>query len=154
MRFGIREFKPEDFDVLHAIDQECFSPGIAYSRRELAYYIRRRGAFTLVAETGNPSRIGGFIVSQMNGKGLGHVITIDALAKYRRSGLGTQLMMEAEQRLLAAGCEAVFLEAAVDNRTALAFYKKLNYLVLKTIPRYYKNEVDAFLLVKQLAKSS
>ena len=50
MEFGLREFRREDFDSLWRIDQACFVPGIAYSRLELAAYIRLRGAFTVVAE--------------------------------------------------------------------------------------------------------
>jgi peptide alpha-N-acetyltransferase/N-terminal acetyltransferase B complex catalytic subunit len=112
-----------------------------------------RGSFTLVAETGRSPKIAGFIVGRVHPRGLGHIITIDAVATYRRCGLGTLLMTAAEDRLKASGCDAIFLEAAVNNLTALAFYKKLDYYILKTLPRYYNKEMDAFLLVKRLAKA-
>src|ERR1700677_210038 len=48
--FSIRDFRLDDFETLWHVDQECFSPGISYSRPELKFYIRRRGSFTLVAE--------------------------------------------------------------------------------------------------------
>ena len=47
----VRDFKTEDFELLWRMDQECFAPGIAYSKQELRAYIRNRGSFTLVAET-------------------------------------------------------------------------------------------------------
>ena len=39
MRFTIRNYRPEDFRTLLAIDQSCFAPGISYSAFELKTYI-------------------------------------------------------------------------------------------------------------------
>ena len=47
--FVIRDFQTEDFDLIWRMDQECFPPGIAYSKPELRAYVRNRGAFTLLA---------------------------------------------------------------------------------------------------------
>jgi ribosomal-protein-alanine N-acetyltransferase len=155
VRFTIREFKQEDFDRLHAIDQDCFPPGVSYSRKELAYYMKMRGAFTLVAETkAKSAEIAGFIVAQRHPKGMGHVVTVDTVQGHRRDGLGTLLMEQAEERLTTAGCSAIFLETAGDNVAAIKFYKKLGYFILKTIPRYYQNNMDAFLMAKRLDQAS
>lgn len=48
--FQIRPFRKADFDTLWRIDQACFDPPLAYSRPEMAFYMRRPGAFSLVAE--------------------------------------------------------------------------------------------------------
>ena len=152
MTFRLREFESEDFNALHAIDQVCFPPGIAYSRRELAYYISLRGTFTLVAEASTAKKeIAGFIVGQKVPRGMGHIITIDTVEKFRRHGLGSLLMQASEDRLKAQGCHAVILETAVDNAAAIAFYKRLGYFVLKTIPRYYQNNTDALMMAKRIA---
>jgi ribosomal-protein-alanine N-acetyltransferase len=148
VRFTLRDFKPEDFDRLHAIDQQCFPPGIAYSRRELSYYMKLRGAFTIVAND-ERGAIAGFIVAQKHQRGMGHVVTIDTLEGYRRSGLGTLLMAEVEGRLKTAGCDAMFLETAVNNVAAISFYQRLGYVVVKTLPGYYSNDLDGLLMVKR-----
>lgn len=144
----IREYQPADFETLWQIDQACFARGISYARRELAFYIRRKRGFTLVAELGG--KIVGFVVVDHDSHGQGHVITIDVLPEARRSGLGSRLMAAAEERLRALECSAVFLEAAVDNAAALAFYQRHGYRVLQTIPRYYLDSIDALVLVKDL----
>ena len=154
MSFKIRESRREDFDRLWRIDQQCFPPEISYSRLELAVYMRRSGSFTLVAEAianGDQSPdILGFIVAQMQRRGSGHIITIDVLESSRRSGVGSKLLNSAEERLQSAGCTQVHLETAVDNMAALAFYKRQGYYLSQTVPRYYSNGVDAFILKKEL----
>jgi ribosomal-protein-alanine N-acetyltransferase len=145
--YTIRDFQPADFEKLWRIDQDCFSPGISYSRAELKYYMRRRGSFTLVAADAE-SEIAGFIVAHAGTRG--HIITIDVIATARRSGVGSRLLHAAEQRLQAAGSPEVSLETAVDNISALSFYKRQGYDVVKTLPRYYSNGVDALVLSKKL----
>jgi len=146
--FVIREFKTDDFETLWRMDQECFPPGIAYSKQELKSYVRHRGSFTLVAADANGGRIAGFIV--VHGGPTGHVITIDVEPGARRSGVGSLLLQAAEDRLRAAGSSAVGLETAVDNLTALSFYKRHGYSVIRTWPRYYSNGVDALVMKKAL----
>lgn len=145
----IREYRAADFEALWEIDQACFARGISYTRRELAFYIARKRGFTLVAEL--DGRIVGFVVVDRHRHGQGHVITIDVLPEARRSGLGSRLMIAAEERLRALGCSVVFLETAVDNAAALAFYKRHGYSIVQTTPRYYLDSIDALVLAKDLS---
>ena len=144
----IREYRPSDFDTLWKIDQECFEPRISYTRRELAFYVRRKRGFTLVAEARD--KIVGFIVLDRNRHGQGHVITIDVVSEARRSGLGSRLLSSAEERLRSLQCASVFLETAVDNAAALGFYKRHGYTLVEKIPQYYLGRVDAMVLAKDL----
>jgi len=144
---ALRKFKPEDFESLWRMDQECFPPGISYSRQELKSFIQQQGAFTLVA-TNDKRAPQGFIVGHCGA--IGHVITIDVAPGARRSGVGSLLLQAAEEQMRSAGCRAVGLETAVDNVTALSFYKRHGYNVIRTWPRYYSNGVDALVLRKTL----
>jgi ribosomal protein S18 acetylase RimI-like enzyme len=145
----IREYRPADFETLWKIDQVCFARGISYTRRELAFYIGQKRGFTLVGE--REGKIVGFVVVDQDRQGQGHVITIDVLPEARRSGLGSRLMAAAEERLRTRGCSVVFLETAVDNTAALAFYKRHGYTLIHTIPRYYLDSIDALVLAKNLS---
>jgi [ribosomal protein S18]-alanine N-acetyltransferase len=144
----LRDFRKDDFERLWMLDQECFPPGIAYSKAELMHYIRRQGTFTIVAEA--EGQIEAFIVAE-SVRQRGHLITLDVRERFRRNGLGSQLMTAAEARLSEKGCGVVFLETAVDNVSAISFYKRHDYVVLKTIPRYYDGKLDALLMGKKLA---
>lgn len=158
MSYLVREYEPADFETLWRIDQECFVPGIAYSRRELMTYVARKSSFTLVAQrAGDNGRIvhsvdglGGFVTADTGRSRRGHIITIDVVEAARRSGLGSVLLQAAEERMREAGCVEVGLETAVDNVGALAFYKRHGYFLVRTVRQYYANGVDAFVLKKDL----
>ena len=177
MPFCIREFDRTDFDTLWRIDQACFDPQLAYSRPELAFYMRRPGSFTLVAqsvdESGRvpsevpsevpinfPSKVPGnipgsgilgFIVAEIR-RNSGHIITIDVVQKARRTGIGSALLEAAEKRLVEAGAVTVALETPVNNAAAIRFYKHQGYFVERTATGYYSNQMDALVMVKELKR--
>ena len=156
--FRIRPFQKTDFEVLWRIDQACFDPQLAYSRVELAVYMRRPGSFTLVADspgdadTKNEGKgILGFVVAEARRK-LGHIITIDVITEARREGIGSALLDAAEAQLRQGGVEVVALETPVNNAAAIRFYKQKGYFVEKTAPGYYSNQLDALVMSKDLVE--
>jgi [ribosomal protein S18]-alanine N-acetyltransferase len=168
VEFVLRDFRIEEFEAIWRIDQQCFAPGISYSRLELATYLQRPGAFVLIADSssgessapkemwkkGQSAATVGFILAELGSRGVGHIITIDVLPQARGLGAGSLLLRAAEDRLRMAHCRAVILETAVDNRSALSFYKRHHYTVIKTLPRYYSNGVDGLVLKKDLLSPS
>ena len=158
MDFVIRPYRAADFDRLWQIDQACFPPGIAYSQMELSGFITRRNAITLVAEFAandhQPRQamdaITAFAVAQPYRKS-GRILTLDVLPEARRSGLGSKLLLQCEDRVRQRGCTEMFLETAVDNDAALKLYHKMGYRILRTLPGYYHaHGLDAFLMGKEL----
>jgi ribosomal-protein-alanine N-acetyltransferase len=148
--FHIRQFEKTDFDTLWRIDQACFDPQLAYSRPELAFYMRRPGSFTLVAEA--ETGILGFVVAEIRRK-TGHIITIDVIAETRRTGVGSALLLAAEEQLLRSGAGAAALETPVNNEAAIRFYKRMGYFVERTIAGYYSGQLDALVMTKELQQS-
>ncbi len=131
---------------------------MAYSRPELAFYMGRTGAFTLVAEDeaedhrdSKGRAVLGFIVAESRRRS-GHIITIDVVSQARRLGVGSALLASAEDQLRAAGAEVVALETAVNNETAIRFYKEKGYFVQKTVRGYYSGQLDALEMVKELGQ--
>ncbi len=170
--FRLRDYQSKDLEKLYRLDQECFEAGISYSRSELSSFIQRRGAFCIVSELAQewssagahatpaqkskppvqfePGTIAGFIVAELHPKGYGHIITIDVRQEFRRMELGSRLLAAAEERLQKQNAFMVVLEVAVDNRAAIMFYKQHQFNVARTIPRYYKDELDAFFMTRRL----
>jgi [ribosomal protein S18]-alanine N-acetyltransferase len=146
--FTLRDYSPQDFERLWKLDQECFSPKIAYSPRELRSFINSPRSTTLVAE--EEGEIAAFLVASLEKNRLVHIITIDVRAESRCCGIGQALMHEAEKRFKEKNALAIALEVAVDNPAAVKFYAKLGYTVLDRLPRYYQTGVDGLLMGKRL----
>jgi ribosomal-protein-alanine N-acetyltransferase len=153
--FTLRKYRRQDFKRLLEIDHACFIEGIAYDRDELGYFIGLPASTTLVGE--REGKIHGFIVAERfrqrrTAHFMGRIITIDVVPESQHSGLGTLLLNCAEAELKKHGCEFVSLEVAVDNQSALRFYKKHGYTVLKVLPHYYMDSIDGLLMGKKLTE--
>jgi len=151
MTFRIDEYAPNDFEALHALDQTCYPAGISYSRRTLKWFLALPGAGCLVAKSAeNPTEVLGFIIAEHEGAE-GHIITLDVAESSRRSGVGTALLREMEQRLAACGVSRVELETATTNEAGVAFWRHHGYRTHGVIPRYYLGRLDAYAMSKKLA---
>ena len=152
--FSLRLARQRDFETLYAIDQVCYSPAIAYSRDELHWYMDLRGAECMVAEVPTrakaSTRIAGFIVT-VSRDTHGHIITIDVLEKFRHAGIGSALLRRAEAQMRRLGVSKAWLETAINNEVAIAFWKKHGYRSHGRLPNYYPDGLDALAMSKQLS---
>ena len=142
-----REYQPSDFDRLCELDRQCFSPEVAYSPEEIAAALADSGTFAFVAES--QEQVVAFVLVGTR-RHLGHVITIDVHADFRRRGIGDQLMELAEQRLRQRGAPRLILEVAASNAAAIAFYRARGFVLQRLLPRYYRDGSDAYLMDKAL----
>jgi ribosomal-protein-alanine N-acetyltransferase len=147
MKLTLRPYTPEDFEELYTIDQACYPPGIAYSKRTLRLFLRLPGAECLVAIAAG--RIAGFILAEHEGE-RAHLITIDVLASERRRGVGTALLHAIEQAVAARGVRQVTLETATDNEAAIAFWQEHGYRTIGVLRNYYLDRLDAYSMHKPL----
>ncbi len=145
MNITLRTFKPEDFDTLYEIDQACYEPEVAYSKRELRAYLRFTGSDCLVAEA--EGQIAGFCISARRNES-GYIVTIDVLPQFRRHHLGTKLLNEIERRLAGNGVHEITLETATGNDSAVAFWTKHGYRNRGVKKNYYPGGRDAFAMSK------
>ena len=148
---NIRQSTAEDFEALYRLDQECFAPGIAYSRRTLRAFLRLPNMMCLVADA--PDGVAGFILTDCEGA-LGHVVTLDVAGVFRRRDLGSTLLADAESRLAAIGVREMEIETATSNEAAIAFWKKHDYLASGILEGYYGKGADAYWMTKKLAGHS
>jgi ribosomal protein S18 acetylase RimI-like enzyme len=144
----VRSFQPSDLPRLSEIDRSCFSPGIAYSREELAGFIGHRSSSTWVAEA--DGEVVGFVVASRQPPRVGHIITIDVVDAWRRRGVGSALMEVAESWARKAGLGLMYLETAENNLAAQRFYEARGYRTVDKVDRYYSNSLAAWVMVKRL----
>jgi [ribosomal protein S18]-alanine N-acetyltransferase len=144
----LRPYRATDFETLLQIDQECFPPGISYSRYELESFLGHRLSRAWVAEDGNAAA--GFIIAMREPQRVGHIITIDVLASARRRGVGSLMMDAAESWAKEARLKLMYLETADDNDVAQRFYSVRDYLKVERIENYYANGAAAWVMAKRL----
>jgi len=150
--FRIRESIRSDFPTLLSIDQECFAQKIAYDAEELTYFMNRPHSRTFVAEVDR--RIVGFLLNDIEALD-GHppiatLVTLDVLEFMRRIGIGAALLDHSERTLRGRGVSRYRLQVDVSNSTAIGFYRRSGFLMLKTLKGYYGDGADAFLMEKML----
>ncbi len=141
----LRKYNSRDFETLWQIDQLCYDPRIAYSRRHMRAFLDARGADCVVAESG--PQVAGFCITARRGEE-GYIITIDVLEAYRKEGLGSALITEAEKRLAEHGVREIALDTAVDNFPAISFWEKHGYRKIGIRKGYYPGGLDAFAMTK------
>lgn len=70
--------------------------------------------------------------------------------EFRRKGVATGLIMEAERRLAKMGVGKIFLETGIGNAPAIALYAKCGYERISVRKKYYKDGEDAVVMAKTL----
>jgi len=148
----IRRYKPSDLPTLCEIDQACFPPGISYSKSEISRFISHRGSRTWVTEDGEETV--GFLIAGRAAKDVGHIVTIDVLAGWRRRGVGRELMDAVEAWAVEQGLRMLYLETAEDNLAAQRFYRRRNYSKIDEIKRYYSDGKAAWVMAKMIRNAS
>jgi ribosomal protein S18 acetylase RimI-like enzyme len=148
----IREYVPEDFEAIFALDQRCFDADTAYSRDDLNIFLTMRDSIAYVAELRR--KIVGFVIAQRYRAQpaiQARIITLDVAPEAQRKGIATRLMDTAEAKLSELGVGRVRLEVSVENASAQALYGSRKYAPIGLIPHYYHHRVDGLVMEKELA---
>jgi len=80
----------------------------------------------------------------------GHIVSVAVMPEYRTMGIGYSLVQQALSALLVHHVDECYLEVRVSNYPAINLYKKLGFQVTRTIPRYYFDASDAYVMSKTL----
>ena len=147
MALSTRPYTKNDFTAIHALDQECFPPGISYSKWTLRYFLSLPAAISLIAE--DDGQLAGFLLAESIPP-MAHIITLDISPKHRRKSVGSLLLGEVEQHFRLHQIESVLLETAVDNQPGIAFWQHHGYRTEAVLKRYYLGRIDAYEMRKRL----
>ncbi|KAL6042725.1 N-alpha-acetyltransferase 50 [Balamuthia mandrillaris] len=86
-----------------------------------------------------------------------YIMTLGVLAPYRRLGIGNQLLEFVIEQCKKREVGSVYLHVQISNEDALAFYKRYDFEVIRTIENYYKRidpPRDCYVLQRTIDLSS
>lgn len=95
----------------------------------------------------------GFLVGCLESTGestFGHISNLAVRSEFRKRGIGSLLVLRAEQQFLLEGAGAVLLEVRTSNTPGQSFYRTLKYSDVYRIHAYYSNGEDAIVMRKEL----
>ncbi len=152
----LRQYRPGDWQAMHALDLLCFDAAFQFSRRAMRGFAEAPGAVTLLAEV-EAHELAGFCIAQSVGHARcrsgcqsGYLVTLDVATVWRQRGLARRLMEEAESRLRAAGAVAMDLHVFTGNANAIRFYEGIGYERTGTAVDFYARGLNALLYRKKL----
>jgi ribosomal protein S18 acetylase RimI-like enzyme len=149
----VRPAARDDLQKLLEIDAGSFPAGLAYDREELAYFMNRAGAETLVLESGG--EVAAFLIVEVSrARDAATLVTLDVREEFRRRGFASLLLERSEAVLAQQHVGRYTLQVDVDNPAAIAFYLKHGFRTLRRLSRYYPNGADAWLMVKTLPRNA
>ena len=143
----LREYRPGDWQAMHALDLVCFEPVFQFSRGAMHRFAEAPGAIVVLAEA--TAELVGFCVVNMEEQ-TGYVVTLDVAPTWRRRGLARRLMAEAETRLRAAGGTGMALHVSTANTAAMQFYESIGYGRVGMAEGFYGRGLDALVYRKKI----
>lgn len=82
----------------------------------------------------------------------GHVTALSVSPDYRRLGLAATLMKFLEDVSEKKSCFFVDLFVRVSNTIAIEMYRRLGYIIYRTVLEYYSGDEDAFDMRKAMKR--
>ena len=139
-----------DVPALIQLDRRCFKPIDAFSWYEFLGLCVWPGVVALKAVL--DEKLIGFIAGDPRPRE-GHtiIVTLGVDPDYQGHGIGEQLMRECEARS-PRSVPRLQLMVRRSNTRAINLYRKLNYAIVDTWPRYYGDGEDAYVMEKRMLK--
>jgi ribosomal protein S18 acetylase RimI-like enzyme len=132
-----------DLIAIWRVERACF-PKDAYGLFTLFNMAITPGLVRLKAVV--DGQIVGFVAGEINRRdACGWIITVGVHPDYNGRGIGTALLLSAEQRL---GMPVVKLTVRRGNTRAISLYERCGYRWMNTFRRYYHDGEDGLVMEK------
>lgn len=155
--YTLRRFNPADLEAVININRVCLPENYA------AYFFI--DTFNTLPDTfiiaESQGRVVGYIMCRLEHgfsdlKKLrfakkGHIISVAVMPDYRRMGMGNSLVEGALSAFSLLRADELYLEVRISNYPAIELYRKMGFIVSRTIPRYYFDGSDAYVMSKPLS---
>lgn len=147
----IREVREKDLPSVCEIEASSFGED-AFSQSYLKMLMSAYKGSFLVAQIGGA--VVGYVVAAIERGGIGHIVSIAVHPKYRRRGIGTELLKALTDTLQSKELSAVWLEVRQSNKAAIRLYGRIGFEVIGRIRGYYSDGEDAIIMSKTLKRKS
>ena len=142
---------PEHAKDIAGLHASLFDP--AWDTASVARTLEHPGSTALIATTGFPKSLVGFVLGQLAADEA-EILSIGVAPEWQRHGLGARLMDGLARAATRGLAKRLFLEVAADNPAAQALYAKLGFAEISRRKGYYERKggpaVDAVVLSKTL----
>ena len=154
--YTLRGFTPADLDAVMNINRVCLPENYA------PYFFL--DTFNTLPEAFNVAEAQGQVVGyimcrlehgfsdlrRLRFAKKGHIVSVAVIPQYRQMGIGYSLVRQAISAMIARQMDECYLEVRVTNYPAINLYRKMGFEVARTIPRYYFDASDAYVMAKPL----
>ncbi len=150
----IRRAVKKDLNKVYLIELASFPE--PWSREFFAYFIEAANTVFLVAVEDD---VVGYVIWMLestslikpsDGLNIGHLLNLAVKREYRGRKIASSLLSELFKEIGEYKPVATYLEVACSNQAAVKLYLKFNFKIISTIPKYYRVEGDAYLMVHTL----
>ncbi len=155
--YALRQFNAADLDSVMAINRICLPENYA------PYFFI--DTFNAHPETFIVAEVQGLVVGyimcrmehgfsdlrRLKFAKKGHIISVAVMPDYRNQGIGYSLVEKALSALSTVQADECYLEVRITNYPAINLYRKMGFVITRTIPRYYYDGSDAHVMTKVLA---
>jgi ribosomal protein S18 acetylase RimI-like enzyme len=119
-------YSPERFEGTKALWRETFPDDPPWNAAEVAIPAKLAIQPDLFLVAVHQDNVVGSILAGYDGH-RGWLYALAVLNDYRRRGIGSALVHEAESRLQAMGCGKINLQVRTSNAAVISFYERLGY---------------------------
>lgn len=148
-----RRFRPSDLFRMNHVNLDKLTE--TYNLNFYFQYMLRWPEFQQTV-TSPDGTLMAYVIGKAEGEGRiwhGHVSAVTVAPEYRRLGLASKLMSFTETLSQDTyNCYFVDLFVRKSNSLAIGMYKRMGYVVYRTILNYYGGDEDAYDMRKSLAR--
>jgi len=154
--YSLRVFAPADIESVVNINRVCLPEN--YAPYFFLDTFNSSPQTFIVAES--QGRVIGYImcriehgfsdVRKLHFAKKGHIISVAVLPEFRRRNIGCGLVERALSALSDISADECFLEVRISNEPAIGLYRKLGFEATRTIPRYYYDGSDAYVMTRSI----
>jgi len=143
----VRHLAPQDIGAVMGLVSETFSELFA---ADMYAAIQQAWPAGQLVEVDPSGRLAGLLLAIKRSAFSARILVMAVRADARGRGGGSQLLRLFLRQCLAEGIQEVVLEVRVSNLRAQAFYGRAGFTRTGTLPRYYRDGEDGYVMARRM----